>query len=377
MSSIRAPRGPAPRTGFTLIELLVVIAIIAILVSLLLPAVQQAREAARKSQCQNNLKQLALAVHNFESARKKLPAGWLMNRDVTFPSGYGTSGQGTSLFPQLMPYLDQMTVADKLHADMSNVDLGPWNASGPVPGVWGGLRGEAAWWDYDDGDDTTYDTWTTAFAKIPTLLCPSAEENTPMDLYLTHYGTYGDEASGGAGQSLDGFYSDSTLERLGRTNYLGVNGWYGRVGISGVDKRSGFFNRRDKIGFQSARDGLTQSLLFGEASGTRCVAYDGETAFQWISSPPLHGFAGLKGHAGKNLYDPRPANYDVYWIVDFSSGWHEPEDDFMRFQGDHLGVTQFAMGDGSVQSLSDNTDYFLFADLCGIKDGDVLETTPF
>src|SRR6202453_19240 len=81
--------------GFTLIELLVVIAIIAVLIALLLPAVQQAREAARRSQCKNNLKQLGLAIHNYHDTVSKLPIGYI--GDVT----------GRGLVKGILPYIDQ------------------------------------------------------------------------------------------------------------------------------------------------------------------------------------------------------------------------------------------------------------------------------
>ena len=91
-------RSDAPTPGFTLVELLVVIAIIGILVALLLPAVQAAREAARRSQCQNNMKQLALAILNYESANKELPPGGITEGTLGTPSGAGWTIELDSAF---------------------------------------------------------------------------------------------------------------------------------------------------------------------------------------------------------------------------------------------------------------------------------------
>ena len=131
------------RKAFTLIELLVVIAIIAILIALLLPAVQQAREAARRTQCKNNLKQLGLALHNYADVYKKFPA---------FSGGSGAPGGGhmrTALsgFVALLPYYEQANLAAQIAAEQTSQP--PWAAQ-------------------------TY--WTT---PMPSLQCPSDPGSIP------------------------------------------------------------------------------------------------------------------------------------------------------------------------------------------------------
>lgn len=103
--------GDSRRRGFTLIELLVVIAIIAVLIALLLPAVQQAREAARRSQCKNNLKQMGLALHNFHDTYNRLPPGGAGDQNPFGTMGTSTSGNwGSSWMVYILPYVDQANI---------------------------------------------------------------------------------------------------------------------------------------------------------------------------------------------------------------------------------------------------------------------------
>ena len=113
------------RRGFTLIELLVVIAIIAILIGLLLPAVQKVREAAARMQCTNNLKQLGLAMHNFESANGRLPSAYLGQVPPAF-AGYPAYFFSWSAFAQMNPYLEQTAIYN--HMDLTQPMYDPNNS---------------------------------------------------------------------------------------------------------------------------------------------------------------------------------------------------------------------------------------------------------
>jgi len=193
------------RKGFTLIELLVVIAIIAILIALLLPAVQQAREAARKAQCKNNLKQIGLALHNFNDTYGSFPCGnaypWDFTNEVT---GVGTSpawggsvynDTGMSWMVYLLPWMDQASLAK---------DLQPWSRAGEqrkVPAS--GSRGQvcAVFGSYNSTvGGQRLDTNIMSYAKkqIPAFKCPSAL-NTDLTNWDTGTASYRGNMSAGPG----------------------------------------------------------------------------------------------------------------------------------------------------------------------------------
>ncbi len=198
------------RKGFTLVELLVVIAIIGILIALLLPAVQAAREAARRSQCTNNLKQLALAVHGFHDVKKKFPPS-SNNLDFKQVTNDRYSWQRIGFTVPLLPWIEQQSLYD-LVIEYTLTDQRPWSR-GDFPG--------------GTGRPSPYK------ATIATLLCPSDPTKQPASDsgYTSYHCNHGDI-------------------------WMGWDWWEWRGTFGNGEKGS--------CGFESMTDGSSNTLLLAE-----------------------------------------------------------------------------------------------------------------
>ncbi len=311
------------RRGFTLVELLVVIAIIGILVGLLLPAIQAARESARRTQCSNNLKQIALAAQNFHDTYRRFPPGLLGSRQPTSPpSTTPPPGQGVGLFPFLLPYMELTTVHEQI-----DITLNPrYYASDPSPPRPPNTIG---WW-------VSSGAWAMANAKIAAFLCPSAPQSeTGGCLFAQSTWTCGT----GCGTTGTWYFPlGGGADELGHTNYLGVAGGMGRVG-NGWDVWEGVFYNRSSNSISNILDGTSNCLLVGEFAGGH--GSDGQLLYTtaWIGAGAMPTVDGLAPQNGGNppTYQNRP-----YWG---------------QFGSYHPAIVQFALADGAVRSISiDVTD---------------------
>lgn len=308
----QTPSPCARRQGFTLVELLAVIAIIGVMVSLLVPAVQAAREASRRMQCANNLKQLGLAALNFEAQYGRFPPGYIGEQPVK-PALDGAWNSYVGHLVFLMPFMEAESISQPWFAKRDlNVDHFAKVANDPQFVRWstGAFpNGDSLWGDHQ--------------VSISTLLCPSD------DPYQNTVATITEMRTSSISGVLHG-YSEQTL--LGRTNYLGSAGQLG-VGVASRDAKRGIFTNRSKTKFRDILDGSSNTLLFGEVTGS----YDAKTGTERQRS--------ISWNAGGQWTEWHRSVYGYAW-----------QKRAERFSSMHNRILQFTMADGSVRALSIDGD---------------------
>jgi prepilin-type N-terminal cleavage/methylation domain-containing protein len=342
---------PAKQLGFTLVELLVVIAIIGILMFLLLPAVQSAREAARRTTCTNQLRQIGLAAHNFENANGRFPPGYLGERGhIDDPLGESDVDPGRlndrfgfhqwmGVFVYLLPYFEE----ESLKGDYSRtLDLGV-------------ERRDQNYWD-------DANAWRAAQWNISVLQCPSNPTDVAVDGYIDQMWVEFDPPDTLV-LNASGWPAELVIQ--GKTHYLGVSGFCGEVGLGSVDQLVGVFSIRSRTSIGQIADGTSKTLLFGESPGT--IGQSVKGAF----SDPVHdGYVQAHSWGGTGtspvlfgldpkLEDGTPnvsATYDAHWA--YFSSLHAG------------GNVEFCFADGSVHSISKAIDQLVLDSLSSIKGGE-------
>jgi prepilin-type N-terminal cleavage/methylation domain-containing protein len=292
------------RLGFTLIELLVVIAIIAILIALLLPAVQQAREAARRTQCKNNLKQLGLAIHNYHDTF------------LVFPSAMFSSGSRylPNWAPRVFAYIDQGTRYNHLSgltADWTN-NMQPWRL------------------DTAPHNGRDYSLW----GPIPTFSCPSSRlGNTAIDVALP---TAVNPWVVGQGALHYRGCSGRVEDLVNPSDVL--NNRYANTGI---------FFPHAKIDIAKVTDGTSNTILLGESSSS--LTWTDTMKRSWGGIHPWTWGEYWYVDTRRLTIDSKHIQFPINYRLDFGAT-------ATPYTSDHTGGAHFLLADGSGRFVSENID---------------------
>lgn len=323
------------RIGFTLIELLVVIAIIAVLVALLLPAVQQAREAARRSQCKNNLKQMGLAVHNYHEAFQQFPPALISSGRCNPGSGGICATEcpatrpvlNTTGFVLLLPNLDQSPIYNRFNLNVASSSSSPYGR--PVQGG-------------NNADTINAPLYQTV---LPVFECPSDPANgpqlvrnvsTPTDFYSSD-GARRSSYLFNAGWTTDYNYSFGALK--GSTTNLTVNG------VTLTFQYLGAFGNDGSARMADITDGSSNTLMAGECKQIKTGAN---------TSTVFGPFWGAGVHTCCHGYVPGSAP-----LQGAINGRYSTTGDpyAWQFSSYHTGGANFVLCDGSVRFISENISY--------------------
>jgi len=291
------------RRGFTLIELLVVIAIIAILIALLLPAVQQAREAARRTQCKNNLKQIGLALHNYHDVYKMFPMGYMDGSSIN---------EGWAWSAMILPFLDQKPLFDQLGVNQQS------------------LRARLA----------AGDPGQLLRTPLPAYRCPSDNpgNNGPNLIHQNrHFGGGVGTVAGGLGN-----YAVSA------SNYMGSSGTRSNnngVPLANQNDSRGIFGWISSFRIRDILDGTSNTFMVGERDTSIC------RSGTWVGvRNRANGSRGAWVVLGETwLAKLNQSIAVINWSADGGCG--------EGFSSNHPGGAQFLFCDGSVRFISDNINF--------------------
>ena len=335
---LRSVHSKRDRCAFTLVELLVVIAIIGILIGMLLPAVQSVREAARRSACSNNLRQLGLALHNYESALGEFPAsrlGPVFSISSSQTEQFGAASFFQSWTTKMLPYIEQAAIGNQYDCDF-------------------------AWFDTASSEN-----YLLIQNQLAIFQCPSVGLRNRKDPYHVI-----DAAAGDYG----------IISEVDDDLYIDILPGFTETSLPDLDQREGLLAKFKGNKIRDCLDGLSNTLFIAECAGQpEC----------WIARGKMNAedFAAYE--------DDKVANFQGQFVMNDGTGWADPNCSFKvngaredglakpgpkvinainasEVYAFHRGGANFNLGDGSTRFLSETVDTLTFVQLSTRSGGELI-----